>query len=76
VRTTAGTWLTRAVDGIARVNATTLQLTLATSLGIDAAEVDIACYLILYRLAADRVEIEHMGKEQTMLAVPTVEVPA
>lgn len=76
VRTTGGTWLTRAVDGIARVNATTLQLTLATSLGIDAAEVDIACYLILYRLAADRVEIEHKGNDQTMSMVPTTEVPA
>jgi len=76
VRTTGGTWLTRNVTGIARLDANTLQLTLATSLGIDAADVDLIAYLILYRLAADRVEIEHMGNEQTMLMVPTVEVPA
>ena len=64
------------MDGIARLDANTLQLTLATSLGIDAADVDLIAYLILYRLAADRIEIEHMGNEQTMMVVPTVEVPA
>lgn len=76
VRTVAGAWVTRAVDTVARIDTDTLQITLATSLGIDAAEVDIACYLILYRLAADRVEIEHMGHDQTMSVVPTVEVPS
>jgi len=76
VRQTDGTWLTRAVDSIARIDSDTLQMTLTTSLGIDAANVDIICYLILYRLAADRVEIQHMGNEQTRLQVPTVEVPA
>jgi hypothetical protein len=76
IRTTGGTWLLREVDGVADVGGGFLTLSITEALNIAASEIDQASYLIRYRLAADRVEIEHMGGARVRAAIPLTEIPA
>ena len=72
VRTTGGTWLPREVTG-AEVDGSNLNLTLDTSLGIDASAVERISYLGLHRLAADRIEIETIGAGRAFAGIPVLE---
>jgi hypothetical protein len=74
VRTTAGAWVLREVTLVEVVSPGILRLTLDTSLAIDADDVEFISYLALHRLAADRIEIQHMGNGQTQSVVPLMEV--
>jgi hypothetical protein len=76
IRKTDGTWLLREVDSVVDGAPGFLTVTLTENLNIDASEVDQASYLIRYRLAADRVEIEHMGGARVRAAIPLTEIPA
>ena len=73
VRTKAGVWLPRAITE-AQVVSDNLQLTLDTSLGIDASAVDLISYIGLHRLASDRIEIESVGGGWSHTAIPVEEV--
>ncbi len=61
-QTKAGVWLNRVISAYAEIDETTVQLTLNTSLAVDAAEVLRCSYLGLYRMNADRVELNWIGQ--------------
>ena len=73
VRTTSGDWLPRAITNAAEVDGN-LVLTLGSSLGIDAAAVDLISYLGYHRLAADRIEFESIGGGRSFVRLPVLEV--
>lgn len=73
VETAAG-WLARAITDAVQIDADTVQLTLDTSLAIDAAAIKRVSWLGLRRLDADRVEINWIGGQVCQVSVPTLEV--
>jgi hypothetical protein len=72
VRRTNGDWLFREVTGATLVG-DDIQLTLNSSLGIDASDVAFISYLGLHRLGTDRVEIGHITNTQSTSALSIVE---
>jgi hypothetical protein len=66
-------WLLRAVVAVERVDEDTLELTLDSALGVT--DATTASYLVRWRLAADRVEINHIGRDMIQMALPVTESP-
>jgi hypothetical protein len=73
VRRTNGDWLFREITD-AEVSGQNIQLTLGSSLGIDASDVQFISYLGLHRLGTDRVEIGHINNMQSVSSVPIIEM--
>jgi hypothetical protein len=73
VRTTGGDWIFREVVD-AEIVGESIQLTLDSSLGINASDVNFISYLGFHRLGTDRVEIGHINNQQSISAVSVVEM--
>lgn len=73
VQTAAG-WLPRAITAVAQIDADTVQLTLDTSLAINASAIERVSFLGLKRLDTDRADFEWVGGHVCTVAVPTVEI--
>jgi hypothetical protein len=71
---TASGWLFREITGTLDAGSGVTQLTLDTSLGIDAEDIIRVCYLSLKRLDADRLEINWIGGTVCEIAALTLEV--
>jgi hypothetical protein len=73
VETAAG-WLAREITNAVQISEDVVQLTLSSSLVIDASAILRVSFLGLRRLDADRVEIEWIGGQVCSVSVPTVEI--
>jgi len=73
---TAAGWLFREITATLDAGGGVTQLTLDTSLGINAEDIKRVSYLCLCRLDTDRAEINWIGGTVCEVAVTTVETPA
>lgn len=74
VRLKNGDWLPREINSYTDNGDGTTTVTLTSSLAIDAADVDIVCYLGLKRLDTDRVEIYFPGNGKSFASLRIVEI--
>jgi hypothetical protein len=73
VRKTNGDWLFRKVTEAIQ-DSDNIVLTLDTSLGINAEDIERISYLGLHRLGTDRVEIGHISNQKSLCTIPIVEL--
>lgn len=73
VETSSG-WLPRALSNPTPVDPETIQLTLSSSLGVNASDIKRVCFLGLKRLDGDRVELNWIGGTVCEMAVTTLEI--
>ena len=73
VETTTG-WLARAITDSLVVSEETVQLTLETSLAVDASAILRVCFLGLRRLNSDRAELNWIGGTACSCAVPVLDI--
>lgn len=73
VETAAG-WLPRAITAAAQIDTDTVQLTLNSSLAINASAIKRVSFLGLKRLDTDRAEIEWVGGHVCKVGVATLEI--
>jgi hypothetical protein len=73
IRRTNGNWLFREVND-AEISGDNIQLTLSSSLGINASDIQFISYLGQHRLGTDRVEISHINNQQSICSIPIVEM--
>lgn len=71
---TAAGWLARAITDAVQISDSVVQLTLDSSLAIDASAILRVSWLGLRRLDADRVEINWIGGQVSQVSVPTMEI--
>lgn len=73
VETSTG-WLARAITLATQIDAATVQLTLNASLAVNASAIQRISWLGLWRLDADRVEINWIGGQVSNVSIPVVEL--
>ena len=71
---TASGWLPRAITDAVRLSASEIQLTLDSSLAINASDIKRVCFLSRRRLDTDRIELVWKGEAVCQMAVATVEI--
>ena len=73
METTTG-WLARAVTLATQIDADTVQLTLNASLAVNASVIQRISWLGLWRLDADRIEINWIGGQVSGVTIPVLEL--
>ena len=73
VETTTG-WLARAITLATQIDADTVQLTLNASLAVNASVIQRISWLGLWRLDADRIEINWIGGQVSGVTIPVLEL--
>ena len=74
IRLVSGEWLLRGISSPTQFDSDTLQLTLSSSLGVDASRIAFISYLGQTRLDSDSIEIEHIGNNKAQSTVNVLEI--
>lgn len=74
IKLVTGEWLLRGISSPTQFDSDTLQLTLSSSLGVDASRIAFVSYLGQNRLDSDSIEIEHLGNNKAQSTVNVLEL--